>query len=472
MNKISVRLRFAPSPTGSLHIGSARTALVNFLYAMHHQGVLVLRIEDTDVLRSSKEHTDAILEMLDWLGISWTEGPYYQSQRHKEYQEFKHKLLASGKAYPCFCSREQLEKQKEEKLKQGLDTIYGGNCRNIPSTEAKRLISNGNPYAIRLKLQEDGLIKFNDLIKGELAFKVDSIGDFIIFRQDNTPTYHYAVVLDDALMNISHVLRGEDHLSNTPKQIALYDALGFTLPKFAHLPLILGPDKTKLSKRHGETSIEEFREKGITPRALLVYLYHLGYSIKSSAELPTTQEMIQQFDLSCISSSPSIFDPQKLSWINRKVIQEYSSKELFDLIKTKISGINLEQEKIMRIISLSKHQANSLNDFYDLLLPFFEYSPQNLDIKELEELSTEDNKLFLDDFMQTLFKSRDYDSQSVEKVFDHILSRHHLSKKNAIRIIRYCATGRLVSPSLFETLDLIGKDELKQRYNLFIKKWA
>lgn len=472
MNKEVIRVRFAPSPSGSLHLGSARTALLNFLYARHFHGKLILRIEDTDNFRSDIAYSNAILQMLEWLGISWDEGPYFQSQRHELYQDFKNKLLENGKAYPCFCSREELDKQKEHQIQQGLDTVYSGNCRNIPLTEAKQLISSGIQYSLRLKLPNTSMIKFNDLIKGELAFKPEGIGDFIIFRQDNTPTYHFAVVIDDALMNISHVIRGEDHLSNTPKQIALYEALAFSIPKFAHLPLILGPDKAKLSKRHGETSIEEFRDQGILPRALMVYLYHLGYPVAPSNELPEIQEMIEQFDLSRVSSSPSIFDLQKLSWINRKIIQKYSSSELYKLIEATITNSALSQEKILRIITLSKHQVNSIHDFHELLLPFYQYSFQKLSPKDQTNLTTKDNVLFLNDFFQHLLNSLNFDIHTMERVFEDILSQHQVSKKDAVRIIRFCATGRLISPSLFETLDILGMDELKHRYELFIKEWA
>jgi glutamyl-tRNA synthetase len=472
MGKELVRVRFAPSPSGSLHLGSARTALLNFLYANHHHGVLILRIEDTDTQRSNETHSNAILQMLEWLGISWNEGPYYQSQRHEFYQEIKHKLLASGKAYPCFCSRNELEQQKEKQKTQGLDTVYPGTCRSIPHLKALQMMSDGLPYTIRLKLPDTNTIKFNDLIKGELVFKTEGIGDFVLFRQDNTPTYHFAVVVDDAMMKISHVIRGEDHLSNTPKQIALYHALDFPIPQFAHLPLILGPDKAKLSKRHGETSIEEFREKGILPRALMVYLFHLGYPVTSSNELPSIEEMIEQFDLYRVSSSPSIFDLHKLNWINRKVIQESSSAELYPLIQTSIKTINLSEEKILQIIALSKHQAKSIHDFYDLLLPFSEYSIQDINPKEQESLITADSLSFLTEFMQKLLKSSNLEIDLLERIFDDVLLKQQTSKKDAVRIVRFCATGRLLSPSLFETLVLIGIDELKRRYQLFLKKWA
>jgi glutamyl-tRNA synthetase len=472
MNKETIRVRFAPSPSGNLHLGSARTALINFLYARHCHGKFILRLEDTDLARSDIAYSNAILQMLEWLGISWDEGPYFQSQRYDLYQEFKNKLIENGRAYPCFCSREELDKQKEHQIQQGLDTVYNGNCRNIPLTEAKQLMTSGIQYSLRLKLPNTSMIKFNDLIKGELAFKAEGIGDFIIFRQDNTPTYHFAVVIDDALMNISHVIRGEDHLSNTPKQIALYEALAFSIPKFAHLPLILGPDKAKLSKRHGETSIEEFRDKGILPRTLMVYLFHLGYPVASSKDLPSTEEMIEQFDLSRVSSSPSIFDLQKLSWINRKIIQECSSNELYKLIQASISNSELSQEKILRIITLSKHQVNSIHDFHDLLLPFYQYSFQNLNPSDQSNLITEENMVFLSDFFKKLFSTVNPDINYLEKIFELVLSKHQLSKKDAVRIIRFCATGRLISPSLFETLDILGLDELKHRYELFIKEWA
>jgi len=311
-----VRVRFAPSPTGHLHIGSARTALFNWLFARKMGGVFILRIEDTDLRRNVDEAFSAILSAMDWLGLHRDEGPYYQSQRLKLYREAVEKLLEEGYAYPCYCLPEELEERRREALKRGEKPMYDRHCRELSAEERERLEREGRKPAIRFKVPLEGKTVFRDIIRGEIEFVNEEIEDFVIMRKDGIPTYNLACVVDDFHMQITHIIRGEDHISNTPKQILLYKALGYPLPQFAHLPMILGPDKSRLSKRHGATSINEYREQGFLPEAMLNFLALLGWSPGGNREIISREEMIEEFSLERVKRHPAIFNYDKLVWLN------------------------------------------------------------------------------------------------------------------------------------------------------------
>src|SRR3954469_20757477 len=327
-----MRVRFAPSPTGQLHVGNARTALFNWLIARGSHGTFILRIEDTDVERSTRESEAAILRDLRWLGLDWGEGPdvggsrgpYRQSERLHLYQSYAQELLAAGAAYYCFCSTEQLDAEREEAVPAGRPVRYSGTCRQIPLEQAQSRIDGGEQPAVRFRVPEGSDVVFTDVVRGEVRFPGDVIGDPVILRADGTPAYNFAVVVDDALMEITHVIRGEDHISNTPRQVLLYRALGFTPPKFAHLALVMGPDHTPLSKRHGATSVSEFRERGYLPEALTNCLALIGWSPRTDAESTGTaeellplEELARRFTLENVGHSAGVFDPDKLAWMNR-----------------------------------------------------------------------------------------------------------------------------------------------------------
>jgi len=325
-----VRVRFAPSPTGHVHVGNARTALFNWLFARHHGGVFALRIEDTDVERSKEEYERQLLADLRWFGLDWDEGPdkggpfgpYRQSERRALYTECSAKLIAQGDAYYCFCSAEQLEAERQEELKAGRQPRYSGRCRKLDAGEAARRKAAGEPAAVRLKILESSFF-WNDLVHGPTTFSSEVIGDPVLVRSEGSPAYNYAVVIDDHLMEISHVIRGDDHISNTPRQLALYRALGWEPPAFAHLSTILGSDRTRLSKRHGATSMESFREMGILPEALRNYLALLGWSpADGKTEILSPSELVAQFSLEHITKSPAVFDTDKLHWLNRHYMKE------------------------------------------------------------------------------------------------------------------------------------------------------
>ncbi len=325
-----VRVRFAPSPTGQLHVGNARTALFNWLFARQTGGVMVLRIEDTDLERSEARYEAQLLDDLKWMGLDWDEGPdigghyapYRQSDRLAIYREHAERLVSEGKAYLCFCSQEELERDREEKLKNQQPPIYSGKCRVLDPVEAERQRASGEPAAIRLRIPEHP-IRFHDIVHGTVEFASEVVSDPIILRSSGIPVYNYVVVVDDALMNITHVIRGDDHLSNTPKQVALYEALGWPVPQFAHLSTILGSDRERLSKRHGATSIANFREMGVLPEALMNYLALLGWApTGGTREIFTPDELKKEFSLKRINPAAAVFDMEKLYWLNRHYIKE------------------------------------------------------------------------------------------------------------------------------------------------------
>ncbi|MBZ5514250.1 MAG: glutamate--tRNA ligase [Acidobacteriia bacterium] len=334
-----VRVRFAPSPTGYVHVGNARTALFNWLFARHHGGAFILRIEDTDVERSKEEYERQLLEDLRWFGLDWDEGPdkggpfapYRQSERLDLYRRHAMQLIDARHAYYCFCSPEQLEAERQAALKAGQQPRYSGRCRTRPREEAARKVAAGEPAAIRLQVPE-GVFDWNDLVHGPTTFSSEVMGDFILVRSDGQPTYNYSVVIDDHLMEITHVIRGDDHISNTPRQLALYQAFGWQRPEFAHLSTILGPDRARLSKRHGATSLQNFREMGILPEALRNYLALLGWSAADGVtEIFSDQELIRQFSLERVIKSPAVFDQEKLNWMNRHYLKEARRRKLAEL---------------------------------------------------------------------------------------------------------------------------------------------
>src|SRR4030042_2365529 len=321
----TVRVRFAPSPTGYLHIGGARTALFNYLYAKHNKGAFILRIEDTDRTRSTEEYISAIIEGMKWLNLDWDEGPYRQVERFDVYRSYTEKLLEEGKAYYCYCSPEELEQRRKEALAKGKSPKYDGRCRDL-----KEPVPERKP-AVRFRMPQEGETIVNDLIRGRIVFDNTHLDDLIIMRSDETPTYNFTVVVDDVDMNITHVIRGDDHINNTPKQIHIYNALGYKVPLFAHLPMILGPDKTRLSKRHGATSVIAYKEMGYLPDALVNYLVRLGWSY-GDQEVFTRDELINYFSFENIGKSSAVFNPEKLLWLNSQYIIKSNPKELGELV--------------------------------------------------------------------------------------------------------------------------------------------
>jgi glutamyl-tRNA synthetase len=349
-----VRIRFAPSPTGYIHVGNARTALFNWVFARQKKGVFILRVEDTDVERSTAAYEKSLIQDLKWLGLDWDEGPdvggkfgpYRQSERLEIYKTYAQKLLEEGKAYYCFCPSEELEKDREDALAAGRMPIYSGKCRIITFEEAKRRINAGEKAAIRLKVPDEGSISYNDLIRGPLNFDLNLIGDPILVRSTGLPAYNYAVVIDDYLMQITHVIRGEDHISNTPRQVLTYQALSFEPPQFAHLAMVMGKDNTRLSKRHGATAVDQFQKEGVLAAALFNYLALLGWAPPEGREVLTKEELVEIFDLKRVSRSAAIFDYEKLNWINRQHIKKLTPREKAKIAYPFLKEANILPEKM------------------------------------------------------------------------------------------------------------------------------
>jgi len=461
-----VKVRFAPSPSGSLHIGSARTAIVNYLFARSNQGKLLLRIEDTDFARSTQESKKTILSTLQWLGIDWDEGPFYQSDRFILYQKYATSLLESGKAYRCFCTPDELNKAKDKKEEEDLLFAYQGKCRYLSEMDIQKNLEQQVPFVIRLKMPENE-IAFTDTLKGRVSFQGSLLSDIVIARSDGSPTYNFAVVVDDYLMEITHVIRGEDHLSNTPKQIAIYQALGWEIPHFCHLPLILGPDKSKLSKRHCDTAIEDYQKAGYLPDAIFCYLALLGYSRNPSKKIFFRESLIDDFQLDKLSNSPSQFDLTNLIWMNQQFIKTLDDDTLWNLSHQWLESIELDLEKKKKIVVLSRNQIKILSETPSLFDPFLTYCLQ-INSEQAKKLVMADDFLpMIEVFFQKIVALSSFDVSTLEKALDEVIEDSHLDKKRLIQIIRIIVTGSLVSPPIFDTLLLIGKSEIKKRFDQF-----
>jgi glutamyl-tRNA synthetase len=386
-----IRLRFAPSPTGHLHVGNARTALFNWLLARGQGGTFLLRIEDTDFERSTRESERSMIEDLRWLGLDWNEGidaggeygPYRQSERLHIYRAHAVELMSRRQAYRCFCSAEQLEADRQEALKQGRPPKYSGRCRNIPPEDARRRVESGEPAVIRFRVPEQREVVFNDIVRGEVRFSTEVIGDPVLVRSDGIPAYNYAVVIDDALMAITHVIRGEDHISNTPRQILLYEALGWTPPVFAHVSLVLGPDHSPLSKRHGATSVQEFRERGYLPEALANYLALIGWSPGNDEELLPLDEMARRFRIEDVGHSAGVFDIEKLAWVNRHYLKIASPDRLVRLSLPHLQRVgwvaepaDADVEFLSQLIPVAASAVDRLEQVLPRLAFLFDFSAE------------------------------------------------------------------------------------------------
>lgn len=406
-----IRVRFAPSPTGLVHVGNARTAIFNYLYAKKNNGKFIIRIEDTDRERSKRKYEDNLLKDLEWLGMKWDEGPvkggetgpYRQSERSGHYKKYIKQLITDGNAYYCFCSVEELEKEKKLAKDKGENIIYSGKCRKLNPEESQKRVNNGEEAAVRFRAPYSETVSFKDLVRSNVSFESDLIGDMIIVRSNGMPAYNFAVVIDDFLMKIDMVIRGEDHLSNTFKQILLFKALNFNIPRFAHLSMVMGEDNTKLSKRHGSVSINEFRKKGYLPEALFNYLSLLGWSPGDNREIFTKDELVSVFDLKNVSKSSAIFDYQKLKWINREHIRKLDNMELGEIIAPFLEEKDISFKREPEILEWIGQSAKVLSNY--------EYT--------LDEISSGFNRFFSSDFEETIIASLK-NSQSALKVLNSL----------------------------------------------------
>ncbi len=472
-----VKVRFAPSPTGHLHVGGARTALFNWLFAKYMNGTFVIRIEDTDRKRSTIEAEDEILASLSWLGLDWDETPIRQSERSDVYTESIEKLIAEGKAYNCYCLPDELEERRGKSGSHGKASGYDGYCRSLAADEKERLINEGRKPVVRFKSPDIGVTVFEDLVRGEVSFKNEDLDDLVIMRSDGTATYNLVVAIDDAALGISHVIRGEDHLSNTPKQIQIYLALGKDVPVFAHLPLIQGPDKALLSKRHGATSIEAFKERGFLPEAMINYLALLGWSLDDKTTLISMSELEKAFDITRVTKSAAVFDEEKLVWMNANYIRELTPSELRDRLiyfwkKAGIEDIqDHDDEMLLEITKLCQERMETL-DQIGQLTDFFFFDSVEYEDKAVEKACKDEVAISaLSQVIEKLEKISDWKTGVIEAELRNASDELDIKARKLFQPIRVAICGKLVSPPLFESLWLLGKAKSLDRLRYFSKRF-
>ena len=472
-----VRVRMAPAPTGRLHIGNARTTLHNWLFARHHEGAFLLRIEDTDQRRSTQENVDLILEAIRWLGLDWDEGPevggdcgpYFQSQRLDLYGKAASRLLEEGKAYPCYCTPEELDARRREMQSKGLPPRYDRRCRSLSPAQRERMEAEGRPKAIRFATPETGAVRWEDLVRGAIEFQNPELDDFVIVKSDGFPTYLLACVVDDSAMDISHVLRGEDLISSTPRQLHIYGALGLPRPEFAHLPLLLGPDRSKLAGRHGAVSATEYRDQGYLPEAVLNFIALLGWSPGDDREIMSREEMIQEFSLAGVGKSGAVFDQEKLEWMNGVYLRGLSAADyvsrgrpFLESALGRLSG-DFDDTYVAGALLLEQERAKTLAEL-PALTEFFFHEPESYEEKgEKKWFRREGAADLLTALHDALQDLADFEVTSLEAAVRKVADRQGLKAGPAIHTTRLATTGRTAGPGLFDLLALLGRDRVLRR---------
>jgi glutamyl-tRNA synthetase len=503
--KSKVRVRFAPSPTGFLHIGGLRTALYNYLFAKHNGGDFILRIEDTDRSRFVEGGTENIIRTLAWAGLEYNEGPYLedgtvkqkgeygpyvQSERLEIYKKYAKELLKKDRAYYCFCTPERLEEVRQEQMAKKQPTMYDGHCKNLPKAEIKRLLDEGRPYVVRLNVPDEGVTIFKDLIRGEVKFKNQLIDDQVLLKSDGYPTYHLANVIDDHLMKITHVIRAEEWLSSTPKHILLYEAFGWISPQFAHLPLLLNSDRSKLSKRQGDVAVEDYAKKGYLRDALINFIALLGFNPSASQEIYITEELIEKFDLSKVNKTGAIFNIEKLDWLNNHYIKQTKDDDLFDLCEPYLEAANLISKKgkkiivtatkteinkksLLAIMALTKERLSKFDDIvYESRFFFEETLDYPKDLLAWKDAPPAVTKKILTALLKFLFKLPDVDFERKrleEKIIDYI-KKEKFKNGDILWPMRVALSGRNKSPGPFEIAAILGKDAVLKRIKRAIEK--
>lgn len=474
-----LKVRFAPSPTGPFHIGGARSALFNWLVARHADGTFLVRIEDTDLKRSTKESEENIKDSLKWLGMNWDEGidvggphgPYRQTERLDLYKKEVQRLLDEGKAYYCYCSAEELEKSRKAQLDAGKTPIYDEHCRHLTEEEKARYEAEGRKPVVRLKVRKDGVFAFDDMVRGHVEFQAAGVGDFIIMKSDGIPVYNFAVVIDDAFMEVTHVIRAEEHLSNTPRQLAIYEALGYKPPKFGHISLILGEDHKKMSKRHGATSVTEYRNMGYLPEAVVNYLALLGWTPKGEQEIFTEEELIKQFSMKRVSSNDAVFDINKLNWINFQYMKKLDADQLYALIfpflvKAGYVEESVTEEKkdwLKKVIWFMKDHIYFAGQAAEELRFFFEDMPALTDEAILSIMKAETSGKLLKAFIEDLKALETFDQAEIKKCFNACMKAQGIKGKAAYEPTRIALTGVTQGPGMFEMMELFGREKTMDR---------
>lgn len=478
---MTIRVRFAPSPTGHLHIGGLRTALFNYLFAKKEGGTFILRIEDTDEERSTQDSTQAIFDGLMWAGLTWDEGPmpdgreigphspYYQAVRADNglYKKYIDQLIAEGKAYKCYCTPEELEEMRAQAHAQHLPPRYPGKCRNLTKEQQAELEAQGKKYVVRFKMPTEGETVFNDLIRGEVSFANKDLYDLVIQKTSGYPTYNFACVIDDHLMDMTHVIRGDDHISNTPCQIRMYEALGWKAPIMAHLSMIHGPDGTKLSKRHGDTSVIEYKKQGFLPQALINYLALLGWSTPDSQQLFAAGELEQKFDIKGCQKSPAVFDTVKLMWMNGDYIRQMSKEQLLKEAKPFIEEAaiakGISDEKLGNIVALEQEKYKTLKEIPDLISFFFTEEVKYDEEAVNKVFKAETAKKALEVMIAKYGALQDFTEHSLEAAAREAAKENGLKAGQIFHPVRVAVSGRTNGPTLFKMLEYMGKDMVLKR---------
>lgn len=468
------RVRFAPSPTGPFHIGGARSALFNWLLAKHMKGDFIVRIEDTDIARSTRESEENIKESLKWLGLNWDEGidiggphsPYRQTERLDKYKKIAEQLIKEGKAYYAYDTAEELEESRRQQLNEGKTPIYDGKCRNLTKEQIDAYEREGRKPVIRLRVREEGVFAFDDMVRGHVEFQALGVGDFIIVKSDGMPVYNFAVVIDDLDMQITHVIRAEEHLSNTPRQIAIYEALGCDIPTFGHISLILGSDHKKMSKRHGATSVTSYKDLGYLPDAIVNYLALLGWAPEGEEEIFTRDELIKKFSMDRVSSNDAVFDIEKLNWINSRYIKELSPEKLLEFLIPFIIKAGYETNPIL---PERKEWLKNVLCYVQERLEFGMQVEDELKIfyKDIQEITEENkeimkqssSKTILKEFITNLEKIDVFEDNSIKKCFTNAMKNTNIKGKLAFEPVRIALTGKTKGPGIYTMMSLFGKDK-------------
>ncbi len=490
---METRVRFAPSPTGFVHIGSLRTALYDYLYAKKNKGKYILRIEDTDRSRFVEGALENLINSLEWAGVPHDEGvfiedgeiiqkgeygPYIQSERLDLYKKHIDELLEKGLAYRCFCSKERLDKIREEQKRKGETPMYDKHCRGLSDKEIQKNLEEGKDYVVRLKIPEDENIEFNDLIRGKISINSKEIDDQVLIKSDGFPTYHFAVVVDDHLMKISHVIRGEEWLTSTPKQVILFNYFGWEAPEFVHLPTVLNKDKKKLSKRQGDVSVTDFKDKGYLPEALVNYLALVGWSPKGNEEIFSMEELINEFSFENVSKTGGVFDVEKLNWINSQYIKKYDNEKLYELIKPFLveeifteSEFDLKKDWLIKTIDLVKEKINNLEEIVPHIEMFVGTEVKaNDEVKET--LAQEGVKELLEAFIKELESIDEVDEDFAKGIFKKLQKQTGAKGKNLYMPLRGAVIGQLHGPDMGKTFIILGKENLIERLKYSLNNYT
>lgn len=475
----SIRVRFAPSPTGPLHIGGARSALFNWLLARKFGGTMIVRIEDTDLERSSRESEDNILAALNWLGLDWDEGikkggengPYRQTERLQTYKDAAEKLLSQGQAYYCYCTEDELEAERQACFAKGELPRYLGKCRDLTAEDRARLEAEGRRKVVRFKVPDNQNVIVEDLVRGNVVFESNGIGDYVIVKSDGIPTYNFAVVMDDALMGITHVIRGEEHLSNTPRQLLLYNALNLKTPVFAHVSLILGKDRTKMSKRHGATSIDAYKNQGYLPEALVNFLVLLGWSPDVEEEIFSLEELIQKFSLERVAKNPAVFDSDKLNWINGQYIRKTPVERIADMALPFLREAGYLQEELtpetynwlLMIVVSVQEKLSFVAEITDHVGIYFDDKIEMESAEAEEVLKDEDLLRVMAAFKEKITELEEITPENTKALLKTLTKELKLVGKKVYMPLRVALTGQTHGPELYYIIPILGRDRILVR---------